>query len=164
MLVCNLDHRETDDLFADDKALLEDLGDHILAQPFLFDVHHGVVPRGIKGFTDLAEARHAKALHDLHQLVHGHLDAFFVRLVGSLLRKGSFKVVVHRQELSDGLGPDDGVELVFFLLAALAEVVVFRGQTKVAVVFFGELLFDAVELRGLCRFLRWRFGRFRLRS
>ena len=59
-LICNLDHREADDLFADEEALLEDLGDHILAQTLLLDVHHGVVPRGIKDFSDLAEARHAQ--------------------------------------------------------------------------------------------------------
>ena len=55
-LICNLDHREADDLFADEEALLEDLGDHILAQTLLLDVHHGVVPRGIKGFPPSEEA------------------------------------------------------------------------------------------------------------
>ena len=53
-LICNLDHREADDLFADQKSLLENLSDHIIAQAFLFDVHHGVVPRGVKCLSDLA--------------------------------------------------------------------------------------------------------------
>ena len=59
-LICNLDHREADDLFADEEALLEDLGDHILAQTLLLDVHHGVVPRGSRA----AYAVRSKALPD----------------------------------------------------------------------------------------------------
>ena len=152
-LICNLDHREADDLFADEEALLEDLGDHILAQTLLLDVHHGVVPRGIKDFSDLAEARHAQTLHDLHQLVHGHFDALLVRLVGGFLRERTLEIVVDRQELADGLGFDDGVKIIFFLLAALAEIVIFRRQTKVAVMLLCKLLLDAVQLRRLFFFL-----------
>ena len=39
----NLHHCEADNLFADFKALLEDLCDHIFAQFLRIDMHHGVV-------------------------------------------------------------------------------------------------------------------------
>ena len=54
-LICNLDHREADDLFADEEALLEDLGDHILAQTLLLESQLNVSQIAAEvGFSDPA--------------------------------------------------------------------------------------------------------------
>ena len=102
------------------------------------------MPRGVKRLSDLAKARHAEPFHDLHQLVHRHFHALFVRLIGGFLRERTLEIVIDRKELADRLGLDDRVQIVLFLLAALAEVIVFRRQTKVSVVFLCKLLFHGI--------------------
>ena len=72
-------------------------------------MHHGVVPRGVKRLSDLAETRHAEPFHDLHQLVHRHFHALFVRLIGGFLRERALEIVIDRKEFTDRLGLDHRV-------------------------------------------------------
>ena len=64
-LVSDLHHGKSHDLFADLKALLEDLGDHIFAQALVFNMHHGVMHIGIEGVARFAEFGDAQGAHDL---------------------------------------------------------------------------------------------------
>ena len=47
-LVCDLHHRVADHLVADLEALLEHLGNHVLAQVFILHMHHSVVEVGVE--------------------------------------------------------------------------------------------------------------------
>ena len=93
-LVGHLHHSETDNLFADLEALLEDLGDDVLAKLFRIDVHHGVVQVGVELIAHIAEDFYAQGGEDLHQLIHGHLHALLVGgILGGLVQR-PFQVVV----------------------------------------------------------------------
>ena len=60
-LIRHLDDGVADDLVADPEALLEDLGDDVLAELLVFHVHHGVVGIGVEGVAGLAKLLHAQA-------------------------------------------------------------------------------------------------------
>ena len=53
--ICDLYHRKPHNFVAQRKALLEHLGDHILAQRLILAVHHRVVQRRIERLARRAE-------------------------------------------------------------------------------------------------------------
>ena len=145
-LVCDFYHREANDLFADAEALLENLQNDIFARAFIFRMHHGVVQRGVECLAGFTERRHAELFEDAGELRHRHLHALFERLIGGLLGEGPFQIVVDRQKFFYRLGFDLGVEIVFFLLAAFAEVVIFRGQPQIIVMLLRKISLRLIQL------------------
>ena len=85
--VGHLHHGKADDLIAQLEALLEDLTDGIFCDRVVFCVHDSVMDVGIEGVTYVAEDLHAKTGENAHQLIHGHLHAFFVGFIlGGLIQ------------------------------------------------------------------------------
>ena len=145
-LICDLYHREADDLFADLEALLEDLRDDVFAKRFVLDVHDRVMKLRVKDLACRAEAYDTQLFHDGDELVHRHLDALFKRGILRLLRQRPLEIVVHGKELLDRLRTDVGIEAFLFLLAALAVVVVFGGQPQIAVMLLCQRLLRLFKL------------------
>ena len=145
-LICDLYHCESNDFIADLEAFLEDLCNDVFAKCFVFDVHDRVMKLRVKGLACRAEAYDAQLFHDGDELVHRHLHALFKGGVLRFLGQRPLEIVVHREEFLHGLGPDLGIEVVFFLLTALAVVVVFCGQPQVAVMLLGQRLLRLFKL------------------
>ena len=101
---------------------------------------------GIEAFARFAEGRHAQLLEHACQLGHGHFHALLERIVRSFLLERTLKIVIHRQELADGLGPDVGVKIVLFALRALAEVIIFRCESQIAVMLLCKRLLSLFKL------------------
>ena len=93
-----------------------------------------------------AEAFDAQLFHHGDELVHRHLHALLKGGILRFLGQRPLEIVVHREEFLHGLGSDLGIEVVFFLLAALAVVVVFCGQPQVAVMLLGQRLLRLFKL------------------
>ena len=73
MLICDLYHCESDDLFADLEALLEDLCNDVFTEALVLDVHDRVVQLRIEMIARRAEAFDAQLFHhgdELLSLIH----------------------------------------------------------------------------------------------
>ena len=114
-------------------------------------MHHRIVQRRVKLLSQALDLRHAQLFHRTVELVHDHLDALAVGLVLGSLLQGPFEVVVNRQELRQRIRLDIVVQGFPFLLAAPAEVVVFRADPQVPVVQLGVFLLQLFDLFFLCR-------------
>ena len=155
--ICDLDHCEADDLVTHRKAGLEDLRNDVFRHCLVLDVHDGVVPRGVKRLSGSAERLDAQRIEDLDQLVHGHLNALFVRLIRRLVLQRAFKIVIDRKELLGGIRLCLLIDAVLLALCTLAEIIVFRRQTQVLVMLFFLRCLGKLQLRRL-RGLLDRFG------
>ena len=152
--VSNFNHGEADHLIAHDETLLEHFHDLVLALFRILHVHDRVVESGVKLLAQALNLGDAQLLHGGVELGHNHLHTTAVGLVLGGLVQGPNQIVIHRQELFQGLGLDVGIETVLFLLAALAEIVILGAETQVLVVQGGILGrgvgFGLFRLRLLC--------------
>ena len=80
-LIGNLNHGKADNLFAQLKALLEDLCNGVFLYTFVFYVHDSVVDVGVKCVAYVAEDLHTQAGKNIYQLGHSHLYALLVGLI-----------------------------------------------------------------------------------
>ena len=109
-------------------------------------MHHRVVKAGIELLPQTLDPGGAQLFQSGIELGHDHFHAPTVGLILGGLGEGADKVIVDRQELCHRVGLDVGVKAVFFLLAALAVVVILGQQTEITVVCAFQLLGGAALL------------------
>ena len=146
-LICNLNHCEADDFVAHLEALLEDLGDHILAKAFVLRMHHRIVEVGIEAVAWGPEDLHAQACENLHKLIHGELHALLVGDILGGLVQSPLQIVIYGKQLHDGICLAVAVGGFFLLDGTLAEIVVFRSQPQQTVVLCIVLFFKGIGFR-----------------
>ena len=137
----HLYHSEPDDLVPQREAGSEDLGDGILSQALILDVHDSVVEIGVEGLAQGWDLGDAQLGEDLLELVHRHLHPLFEGGVGGVLLQGPLQVVIDGEERLDGIRLGAGPEALLLLGGALAVVVIFGGQAE-------ELLLGDRQLLG----------------
>ena len=127
ILIGDLDDREAQDLVAEHEALLQDLDHGIFAVALVLNVHHGVVPLGIKFLAHAVDRRDAEPGERFFILVEDHLEPLLVGIVvlRAELGEAALEIVVHRKHTLDGVDFRVGVDAFLFLGGALAVVIVF---------------------------------------
>ena len=138
--VSNFNHGEADHLIAHEEALLEHFHDLVLALFRILHMHHRVMEGGVKLLAQAFDLGDTQLLHGGVELGHDHLHAPAVGLVLGGLVQGPDQIVVHRQELLQGLGLDVGIEAVLLLLAAFTEIVILGAEAQVLVIQGGVLV------------------------
>ena len=132
----------SDHLVTQQEPRLEHLGYHVLPKVLIIDVHNGVVLFRVKWLALGLDLRDSQLLQDLLVLVEDHLQPLLVgRVLIALSGHSPLQVVVHRQELLDGVRLGVLVEIVFLLRGALAVVVVLCRQPD-------ELILHGLQLPG----------------
>ena len=145
-LICYFHHGEPDDLLAQHEASLKDLRHGVLAKILVLHMHDRIVQGGVKGFSQGVDLGDAQLLQHGLELVHGHLHALLIGLVGGLLLQGPLQVVVHREEGHGRVGLRLAPDGLLLLGGAPAVVVVLGGQAEEFVLLLGHLIFQGLQL------------------
>ena len=103
-------------------------------------MHDCIMERRVELFSLALDRGYAEFFQGGAELCHDHFHTLAVCLVFGTLLQGALQIVVYRQKSADCIGFDIPVQGVFFLLAAFAEVVVFRTEAQIPVI-QGRLLF-----------------------
>ena len=125
---------------------MKDLRDDVFRERLVLDVHHGVVTLRVESISGGAEGSDVHGFKNLYQLPHRHFHALFIGFVGSVILQRAIQIVVDRQKLLCRFGPGVLIDVILFLCGALAEVIEFRRQPQVLVVFPGLRLLRFLQL------------------
>ena len=113
----------TDDPVAFFVALLEDVGDFVLALLFILDVHYRVVNVGIELLSGCSEGLDAELIEHFGRRFEDERESVCDLLGFGVLRR-PFEIVDDRKNFFERVGISVGVKTVAFLCRTLSEVVV----------------------------------------
>ena len=97
-------------------------------------MHHRIVECRVKLFAQAFDGGNAHLLKCGIELGHDHFHAFAVGFVLGALLQGALQIVVYRQKTGNRVCLDVAVQGVLLLLAALAEIVIFRTDTQIPII------------------------------